>query len=130
MPGTVKTDAALLAEMPTGGPAGGIIPADLQDLIVSKLSVYPNVVSAAGTTQGTATVLTEMFNIVTTVAAGAGVMVTASYTKVWNGGANSLLVYPPSGAQFDAVGTNLPVSVGFGGAIEIIMTSSTQGYAR
>lgn len=90
----------------------------------------PVVVSAAGATQGTATVLSSQFNIVTLVAPGTGVIATAGFTKIWNAGANNLLVYPISLAQFDAIGTNLPITIPVGGAAEIVMASGVQGYAR
>lgn len=90
----------------------------------------PSFVSSAGTSQNTATILTSRFNVITVVAPGSGVMVTTTYAKVWNAGANSLLIYPPVGAQFDAVGINSPIAVPVGGAVEIGMMDGTQGYAR
>jgi hypothetical protein len=129
--GTPTSSSTLLTgEFQDGQSPGSIVPGCVRDIIASSPNIVPVTVSAAGTTQGTATVLTAQFNIVTSVASGTGVKATAGYTKIWNAGANALLVYPISGAQLDANGTNIPVSVGVGGSVEINMTSPTQGYAR
>lgn len=71
-------------------------------------------VSAAGTTQGTATELTAADNEITTVAAGAGVVLNASLSSgdqqsVFNAGANSVKVYPPSGFKINALSANEPM---------------------
>jgi hypothetical protein len=107
---------------------GQIIASNIRDVVVSKLSVNPALVSAAGTTQGTATVLTAMFNVVT--GGTGGVVATASYTRVWNTLAVPINVYPVTSAQFDAFGTNIPVAVDPASDVEVIMTSASQGYAR
>lgn len=71
-------------------------------------------VSAAGTTQGTATELTAADNEVTTVASNAGVVLNRLLAPqeemtVFNAGANVLKVYPPTGMSINAIGTNLPM---------------------
>ncbi len=68
-------------------------------------------VSAAGTTQGTATRLRAQNSDVGTVASGAGVVLTeliapGEEQSVFNSGANSLKVYPASGMQINALSTN------------------------
>ena len=68
-------------------------------------------VSAAGTTQGTATELTAADSEVTTVASGAGVALSSKLAPgdeqcVFNAGANSLKIYPPSGFKINALSTN------------------------
>ena len=68
-------------------------------------------VSAAGTTQGTATELTFADSEVTTVAAGSGVVLSSSATagdtqSVFNAGANPLKVYPPSGFKINSLPAN------------------------
>ena len=68
-------------------------------------------ISAAGTTQATATQLINGMNQVSTVASGAGVVLflapTGGYSQlVYNGGANSLKVYPPLAAKINALGAN------------------------
>ena len=67
-------------------------------------------ISAAGTTQATAQLLINGLCWVTTVASGAGVVLFSgnqgTSQTVYNAGANQLKVYPPSGAQINALGTN------------------------
>lgn len=64
---------------------------------------FSDAVSAAGTTQATATPMTGALNTVSTVAAGTGVNLPASaaglLVTVTNAGANPLLVYPAQGAS-------------------------------
>jgi hypothetical protein len=69
-------------------------------------------ISAAGTTQGTATELTASDNEVTTAAAGAGVVLSASLAAgdtqtVFNAGANAVRAYPPTGFSINALPVNL-----------------------
>lgn len=118
-----------------GWPLGYVPPpAEWNTLWASKVDVAstaPAVVAAAGTTQGTATVLSAQFNIITTVAAGTGVVANSTYTKIWNFGANDLKVYPLPTMQFNTEGTNIPILVPVGGVVETIMIpGGTQGYAR
>ena len=91
-------------------------------------------VSAAGTTQGTATVLSSLDNAVTTCAAGAGVQVPSIFLGLWvtllNTTANDCLVYPPSGAQWASYGTNVGVAVAPGGVASFKLFSGTQGYIK
>jgi len=140
MSGAIKTDSALITEMPVNG-AGQIVPQFIWDTVVSKLSVNPATVSAAGTNQGNATSLTVQFNIITSGSAGQGVVVAPSsvqsnsfpyFLKIWNATnpGVTINVYPPSGVQFDTNGTNIPIQLGPGAAIDICITSSSQGYAR
>lgn len=88
-------------------------------------------VSAAGSNQGSATALTAQFNAVTTVGSGQGVILAATLAlaqTVWNRGLNSLLVYPPSGAQIDGLGTNNPATISTLSYGTYVMTSTIQGY--
>lgn len=73
-------------------------------------------ISAAGTTQGTATELTAADNELTTVAAGSGVALSASLAAgdsqtVFNAGANAVKVYPPSGMKINALAANAPMTL-------------------
>lgn len=45
---------------------------------------------------------------------------------IYNGGANALKVYPPSGAQINALGTNNPVSLAIRTPCEFWCLSATQ----
>jgi hypothetical protein len=76
-------------------------------------------ISAAGTTQGTATALTKDCNEVTTVSAGQGVKLPASAAgnnvSVANAQAtNALLVYPATGEAINALATNAGFSLAAG----------------
>ena len=71
-------------------------------------------ISAAGTTQVTATELTASDNELTTVGAGSGValasaIATGDSQTVFNAGANAVKVYPPVGMKINALATNAPM---------------------
>jgi hypothetical protein len=89
-------------------------------------------ISAAGTTQGTATNLTNEINNVTTVAASSGVelpvAVAGMRVTVMNHGANDLDVYPAASAAINAAAINIPFILGVGGVLDFIATSATQWY--
>jgi hypothetical protein len=108
-----------------------IAPGSLQ-VTTSTQTSATNTISAAGTTQGTGTVLTTDYNVVTTTAAGTGVVLPAGLAgrsvKVVNRGANALLVYPATGAQIDALGANVAISVIVNGTLEVSAISATQWY--
>ena len=90
-------------------------------------------VSAAGTTQVTATALTTDYNVVTTVGASSGVVLpTATVGRriiVVNKGANALAIYPASGAAIDALAANTAISLAVGGVLEFNASSTTQWYS-
>ena len=87
-------------------------------------------ISAAGTTQGTATALTNTLNGLGTVAAGAGVVLYAGSAGdcqlVYNGGANAVKVYPPSGAKINGLASNAPHLLATNTACEYWFLSTTQ----
>lgn len=89
-------------------------------------------VSAAGTVQGDATVLTASTNNVTTVAASSGVRLptTAAGLRivVRNGGANALKVYPSGSTTINAGGASVAYSLDVGAMIEFIAMSATNWY--
>ena len=73
-------------------------------------------VSAAGTTQGTATELTAADSEITTAAAGSGVILhstlsTGDQQTVFNAGANAVKVYPPTGMKINALATNAAMTL-------------------
>jgi hypothetical protein len=89
----------------------------------------------AGTTQGTATALTTVINIVTTVAAATGVELPAAASAgqvdtVLNRGANTLNVYPPSGQQIETLGTNSPSGLAVNGGNDYIYAGSNQWWVK
>ena len=87
-------------------------------------------ISAAGTTQGTATTLTNALNGISSVASGTGVVLwtgTAGDCQiVYNGGANAVSVYPPSGAKINGLPTNTPHILGTNTVCEYWFLSTTQ----
>lgn len=93
----------------------------------------PVTVSAAGTTQGTATIIANPLSIATTVAANTGVILSLSYQQILNAGANPLKVYPNSGAAITGGGTtlttNLPFTISVGSSATFLCSSSTACYA-
>lgn len=87
-------------------------------------------ISAAGTTQGTATALTNAVNGVSSVAAGAGVVLYAGSAGdsqiVYNSGANAVKVYPPSGSSINQLSANTPHVLATNTGCQYWFISSTQ----
>ena len=90
-------------------------------------------ISAAGTTQGTATSLNAAINVIGTAAASTGVILPsceiADEVWVYNGGANTLTVYPDSSSQINAVSVNSGVSLGTNTAMMFKRITSTRWIA-
>lgn len=67
-------------------------------------------ISAAGTTQATATLLINGVNGISTAAANSGVILfpggVGTSQMVYNGGANPVKVYPPVGVQINGIAVN------------------------
>ena len=92
-------------------------------------------VTAAGNTQGTATLVSSTFDTVTTTPPGTGIIVAASLmvagSEIFlsNYGANPLAVYPPTGATISNAGTtlatNAAVMVSVGVTAQFVIASST-----
>ena len=96
-------------------PATFVAPGTIQDTTGMYLSTTTPI-SAAGSTQGTATGLTKSYNIVTTVASNTGVRLPTPSTGgliivVVNRGANTLNVYPQSGGTIDGAASNAAVTL-------------------
>ena len=90
-------------------------------------------ISAAGTTQGTATELTSADNEVTTVADGAGVVLYSNATagdtqSVFNAGSNPLKVYPPTGELINGLPTNLHMTLGLNTGVILKKVSATRWF--
>ena len=69
-------------------------------------------------------------NNVTTVASGTGVILVTTPTagrnqKVFNRGANALMVYPACGAQLEAYGANIAVTIIVGGVATFTADTTT-----
>lgn len=88
-----------------------------------------NAVSAAGTTQATATALKTSNSFVTTVAANSGVILeNASHRdsqRIYNAGTNPLTIYPPVGSRIYPAATNVGITLGNPGLIELYKWSDT-----
>lgn len=92
-------------------------------------------ITAAGTTQGTATVLTKEFNVVSTISAGVSdgvklpTAIAGMLINIVNTSTANLKVYPDTGAAINALGTNISYTqVGPNVALQYMATSSTQWY--
>ena len=87
-------------------------------------------ITAAGTTQGTATVLTNTLNGIGIVASGAGVVLYPGSSRdcqiLYNSGANPVKVYPPVGSKINQMGTNVPHVLPINTACEYWFFSATQ----
>lgn len=90
-------------------------------------------ISAAGTTQGTATTLTASVNVITTAAASSGVVLSDSVISdeydILNLGANAVTVYPPSGAQINAIAANGGFTLGTNSACKVKKFTATRWMA-
>lgn len=101
----------------------------LSGLVINSISAA---VSAAGATQGTATALVSNINNVAVVAAAAdGVRLPTAVAGlrilIRNSDAvDTLKIYPATGGQINALGTNASFSLVAGATIEIFATTATQ----
>jgi hypothetical protein len=91
-------------------------------------------ITAAGTTQATATEITTASNNVTVVAAGAdGVRLPTAQPGVQilvrnSDAADALNIYPATGAQINALGANAAFSLAAGLTIQLFSTTTTQWF--
>jgi hypothetical protein len=89
-------------------------------------------ITAAGSTQATATTLTRPINVVSTVSASTGVILpvvpAGARVIVMNTSGTALNVYPPSGAAVNSAATNVAYSQPAGARLEFISVSATQWY--
>jgi len=107
--------------------------ANVSILNLLKLSLS-NGLTAAGTTQGTASNIGASINIITTVAAGTGVILPnagsllGSRIIIFNQGANTLNIYPNVGSSIDGGAANIPITLAAGKLIEVMNTTATTWY--
>jgi hypothetical protein len=89
-------------------------------------------ITAAGSTQATATALTRPINVVSTVSASTGVILptvpAGARVIVMNTSGTALNTYPPSGAAINSAATNAAYSMPAGTRLEFISVSATQWY--
>jgi hypothetical protein len=112
----------LSANVIQGGLSGGSARAIVGGAVNSS-------VSAAGTTQGTATAISADVVVVTTVGSGAGVvlpLVGHGSMTVFNAGANVLKVYPGSGASITPLSANTAMTLPINTAVTFTWVSVTQ----
>ena len=105
----------------------GIAAAAALQIVQGELT---NSISAAGTTQATATTVYNEVNLITTVAVGAGVVLTSNRNvgdllEVVNLGANALAVYPPLSSAIGTGATNIAFSVPTSKVCTFRMVTST-----
>ena len=120
--------------------ASGIPSIEVIDTGLVKLAEYggfvaygvSNAVSAAGTTQATATLLTRPINNISTVGANSGVILPSAYpgmrVLVRNATVTTVRVYPGTGAQINTLGTNVQLNLETLANIEFVAFTSTQWY--
>lgn len=86
--------------------------------------------SAAGTTQGTATAITNQTNDFTTVAASSGAILPSpeqgEFIFVANSGANAMALYPASGHSINALAANTAFSVPAGKSVIVWAATATK----
>jgi hypothetical protein len=109
---------------------------DVTQTVTNKTVYEPSsvTISAAGTNQATATGLTAMYNVVTTVAASTGVRLPVPTQSglgctVVNRGANTLNIYPASGAAIDGGAANAAVTLAANATFVFESSSATQWYS-
>lgn len=87
-------------------------------------------ITAAGTTQGTATLLINGINMIGTAASGSGVVLFAynpgASQIVYNGGANPVVVYPPLGVKINGLAANSGMTLAPNTTCEFWTCSTTQ----
>lgn len=85
-------------------------------------------VSAAGSTQGTATALTKTYNIVSTASAAQGVVLPAATAgliiNIFNISGNTIKVYPTSTQTIDGGSANAPVELVTSNGSEFVGTGT------
>lgn len=90
-------------------------------------------VTAAGTTQATATALESEWNVVTSTPASSGVVLDGFNigvsTTVFNEGGATLNVYPPAGMKIDSLATNAAYSLANAKQQTFKQVSATQFYS-
>ena len=87
-------------------------------------------ISAAGTTQATATALTAGINVITTAAASSGVRLSNTEIgdeyEIFNLGANAVTVYPPTSGQINALSANTGFTLATNTAVKVKKFTATR----
>ena len=89
-------------------------------------------ITANGSTQTQATVLTTEINIVSTVTSGTGVRlptaVAGTVVYITNTSANSVVVYPQTSGQINNLGTNIGFTQGANATLQFIAPTTSRWY--
>lgn len=139
---TGVTALAGTANQVTASAATGSITLSLPNALVAPGSVAVSTalfestsaaVTAAGSTQGTATALTASYNVITVAAANSGVVLPVPASPGWsvtivNRGANPLNVYPNAGGAIDGAGANAAIVVPVNDVLIVQNSSATQWF--
>ena len=116
---------ALAARMMGGGLSSGQAQAVNGDVNAA--------VSAAGTTQATATTLKSGICVITTAAASSGVILTNGQIgdeyDILNLGANAVTVYPPTSGQVNALSANTGFTLATNTAVKVKKFTATRWMA-
>ncbi len=90
-------------------------------------------ISAAGTTQATATALTASVNVITTAGASSGVRLSnteiSDEYEILNLGANAVTVYPPTNGQINAIAANGGFTLATNTAVKVKKFTATRWMA-
>mgnify|MGYP001559350755 CR=1 FL=1 len=102
----------------------------LNTLSVEAMKDVATGLTATGTDETNAYEVTFAKNAFSTVAAGTGAILDSDAAPgdsqmIYNGGANGLSVYPPSGAQINALGANEPMLLPIRTACEFFCLTTT-----
>jgi hypothetical protein len=141
-PATVTTGTGVLTALGlTTNATGGVVTTDGTATLTNKTITTPAItfstsatLTAAGTNQATALALTSDYNVVTSAAAGTGVVLpTATVGRriivVNRMAVNAINVYPASGGTIDSLASNAAVSLPAGTELEFNASSTTQWYS-
>lgn len=122
---TVSANAVL-----AGPTSGGAVTPSFRALVAGDLpsASTSTGLTATGASQATALALPSDWNVVATTPPGTGVILLAGSagrgTRVFNQGANALLVYPVLGGSINALGVDNPLSLAAGAAVEFAAFSA------
>jgi hypothetical protein len=120
-PSSANLAAALTDETGTGANVFATSPSLTTPALAGETFSTNSSISAAGSTQGTATPLTSDYNVINTAAAGSGVILPTATTGrriiVVNRGANTVNVYPATSSSIDALAVNAPITLPVAGVL-------------
>lgn len=96
---------------------------------VTYAPLISTTISAAGSSQGTATAISSQNNIITSCSGSQGVVLTNTTSVpvlIANRSGNMCSVYPPSGAQIESAGSNVAVGLSDSWQQTFMCVSATQ----